>query len=71
MTKVTYNMYSYDICCMSREMMEMDGLDSAKCQKSKEGTQGIMRMFNEEKTKDGQCSSSSIKGPKVLIMGMQ
>ena len=34
-TKVTYNMYSYDTCCMSREMMEMDGLDSAKCQKSK------------------------------------
>ena len=24
-TKVTYNIYSYDKCCMSREMMEMDG----------------------------------------------
>ena len=34
-TKVTYNMYSCDICCLSREMMEMDGLDSDKCQKSK------------------------------------
>ena len=34
-TKVTYNMYSYDICCMSREMMEMDDLDCAKCQKSR------------------------------------
>ena len=24
-TKVTYNMYSCDTCCMSREMMEMEG----------------------------------------------
>ena len=35
MMKVTYNMYSYDTCYMSREMMEMDGRDSAKCRKSK------------------------------------
>ena len=35
MKKVTYNMYSYDTSCMSREMMEMNGRDSAKCQKSK------------------------------------
>ena len=34
-TKVTYYMYSCDTCCMSREMIEMDGRDSAKCQKSK------------------------------------
>ena len=34
-TKVTYNMYSCDTCCMSREMMEMDSRDSTKCQKSK------------------------------------
>ena len=34
-TKVTYNMYSCDTCCKIREMMEMDSLDSAKCQKSK------------------------------------
>ena len=33
--KVTYDMYSCDTCCMSREMMEMDGRDSAKCKKSK------------------------------------
>ena len=33
--KVTYNMYSCDISCMSREMMEMDGRDSAKFKKSK------------------------------------
>ena len=30
--KVTYNMYSCDTCCMSREIMEMDSLDRAKCQ---------------------------------------
>ena len=34
-TKVTYNMYSCDIDCVSREMMEMDGLECVKCQKSK------------------------------------
>ena len=30
MTKVTYYMYSFDICFMIREMMEMDDLDYAK-----------------------------------------
>ena len=35
MTKVTYNMYSCDMCCMSGVMMEMVGRDSAKCRKSK------------------------------------
>ena len=33
--KFTYNMYSCDTGFMSREMMEMDGRYSAKCQKSK------------------------------------
>ena len=32
MTKVTYNKYSCSISGMSREMMKMDGRDSAKCQ---------------------------------------
>ena len=35
MTKVTYYMFSSDTCCKIREMMEMDGLDGAKCQKSR------------------------------------
>ena len=35
MTKVTSYMYSYDTCFKIREIMEMDGLDSAKCQKSR------------------------------------
>ena len=34
-TKISYNMYSCDTCCMSREMVEMDGRDSVKCKKSK------------------------------------
>ena len=34
-TKVTYNMYSCDTCCVSREMMGLDDVDSAKWQKSK------------------------------------
>ena len=42
MTKVTYYMYSCDTCCMSRERMEMDGRDSAKCKKkSRKLTDGI------------------------------
>ena len=65
MTKVTCYMYSYDTCCKSREMMEMDGLDNAKCQKSrKREMMGILKMFNDNETKDEQCSSSSIKRPK-------
>ena len=31
-TKVTYNKYSCAINIMSREMMKMDGRDSAECQ---------------------------------------
>ena len=30
--KVTYNMYSYDISGMSREIMKIDDRDSAECQ---------------------------------------
>ena len=60
MTKVTHYMYSCDTCCMNREIMEMDDLDSVKCQKSKKrDMMGIMEIVNEEKTKDEQCSSSS------------
>ena len=36
-TKATYNTYSCAISCLSREMMKMDGRDSAKCRKSKIG----------------------------------
>ena len=31
-TKVTYNKYSYAMSGMSREMLKMDGRDSAECQ---------------------------------------
>ena len=37
-TKVTYNMYSCDTCCMSREMIETDGRDHATCQNPREET---------------------------------
>ena len=52
MTKVTYYMYSCDTCCKIREMMEMDGLDCAKCQNKKlRDMMRIFGMFNEDKTK--------------------
>ena len=50
--KVTHNMYSSDTCFMSREMMEMDGRDSAKCQKSKlRDMIGIIGIVNDNRTK--------------------
>ena len=51
--KVTYDMYSYEISCMSREMMGTDVRDSAKCQKSKLGDiDGIIGfVLNDNKTK--------------------
>ena len=46
MIKVTYYMYSCDTYYKIREMMEMDGLDSAKCQKSRKGDiSGIFEML--------------------------
>ena len=53
MTKVTYYMYSCDTCCKIIEMMGMNGLDSAKCQKSRrEDISGINgKKINENKTK--------------------
>ena len=46
MEKVTYYMYSCDTCCKIREKMEMDGLDSVKCQKSRRGDiSGIFEML--------------------------
>ena len=30
--KITYNMYSYAICGISKEMMKMDDRDSVECQ---------------------------------------
>ena len=51
-TKVTYNMYSCDTSCMSREMVEMDGRNSAKCKKSKRrDMMGISEFVNDNRTK--------------------
>ena len=53
MTKVTYYMYPYDTCCMSREIMEMNGRDCAKCQNNekKRDMMGIIKIVNENKDK--------------------
>ena len=52
-TKVTYNVYSCDTCCMSREMIEMDGRESAMCQNPREGTwMAFVELFNEDETKE-------------------
>ena len=65
MKKLTYYMYSCDTYCKIREMMEMDGLDCAKCQKSRKGDMmGINRNVNDNKTKVEQCSSSPFEGQK-------
>ena len=50
--KITYYMYSCDTYCISREMMEMDGLDSAKCQNSEKGDMmEIIKIVNDNKDK--------------------
>ena len=62
-TKVTYNMYSYYTCCMSREMMEMDGRGNAKCKKSKSrDIDGIIEfVLNDNKKKFCIVSSPPIE----------
>ena len=51
-TKVTHSMYSCDTCYMSREIMEMDGLECVTCQKSKRrDMDGINQIVNENKDK--------------------
>ena len=51
-TKVTYNMYSCAISGMRREMMKMDGRDSAECQNwEKKDMDVIFEILNEEKDK--------------------
>ena len=67
MTKVTYYLYSCDTCCKIRKMMEIDGLDCAKCQKfRRRDTLRIYKIVNEEKIKDEQCSSSSKETKKLM-----
>ena len=52
MEKVTQYIYSCDTCCMIREVMEMNGRDCAKCQKStKWDISGINGKFNEIRQK--------------------
>ena len=56
MTKVTYYMYSCDTYCKMGEMLEMDGLDNVKCQKSiRRDMMGIIGIVNDNKIKDERC----------------
>ena len=57
-TKVTYNMYT---CCVTKEVMEMDGRDNAKYRKSKLGDIDdiIEFVLNDNKTKTVIVSSST------------
>ena len=52
-TKITYNTYSCSISGMSREMMKMDGRDSAECQnwkkRDKIGIFEIVKLDNRTK----------------------
>ena len=51
--KVTYNMYSCDTYCMSREMMKMNGRDRSMCQiVIKRDKMGILEILNDNKTKN-------------------
>ena len=57
-TKVTYNTYSCVIIGMSREMMKMDGRDSAECQNwEKKDIFGIFEILNDNRTKTQIVSS--------------
>ena len=62
MKKVTYNMYSCDICCMSREIIKTDGRNGAKCRKSKlRDMIGINVIVNDNKDEIGNSVVSYIK----------
>ena len=45
-TKVTHNKYSRSISGMSREMMKMDGRDSAECQIWEKKDIGVILKFD-------------------------
>ena len=49
MTKVTYNTYSCAISGMSREMMKMEGRDSAECQNWEKKDISVISKFDEMK----------------------
>ena len=61
--KVTNNMYSCDTCCMSREMMEIDGRDNVKCRKIQEKghERHYVNSLNDNRTKLSIVSSPSSK----------
>ena len=59
--KVTYNTYSCAISGMSREMMKMNGRDSAECQNwEKKDINVILELFKLEKEKKSNSAVSYI-----------
>ena len=72
MTKVTYNTYSCAISGMSREMMKMDGRDSAECQNwEKKDIDGIIGFdLNDNNAKlVNSIISSNVKRRKNVNLG--
>ena len=64
-------MYTCYTCCMGREMMEMNGRDSAKCRKSKlMDIIGIIEILNDNKDKIlHSVVSHNEKEPKRNVKG--
>ena len=68
-TKVTYNTYSCAISGMSREIMKMDGRDSAECQNwEKNDINVILELFKLEKDKRAIVPSPTIEKEKEHVM---
>ena len=68
-TKVTYNTYSCSMSGMSREMIKMEGRDSAECQnweyKDIIGVNGIVFKLENDKRGIESSSSKRKKGENV------
>ena len=71
MTKVTYNTYSCAMSGMSREMMTMDGRDSAECENwEKKDVVGINgKVYMTLKTKVNSVISYFEKGKRKTWRG--
>ena len=58
--KVTYNMYSCAISGMSREMMKMDGQNSAECQNWEKKNMTVILEFVLNELKDKILNSNHL-----------
>ena len=67
--KVTYNTYSCAISGMSREMMKIDGRDSAECENwEKNDINVILELFKLEKDKRAIVSSPTFEKEKENVL---